>query len=67
MEIKSKDDLITFLTDIQEQVTNMQETVDKLAPVEEESTEEDKEKGTEEESTEEKEDVDEIDSMLHEE
>ena len=60
---KNADDLSNFLLDMQGQIANMQETIDKLSPVEESSeegsdpTEETKEELTDEE-------VSEIDRLL---
>lgn len=65
MEINTKEELVTLLADLQGQMANMQETIDKLAPVEEAA-----EEGAEEEGTEEKdlsdEEVSEIDKLLQE-
>ena len=60
LSFKTADDLSTFLMDLQGQIGNMQETIDKLSPVEEEE-EEGKEETTEELSDEE---VSEIDKLL---
>lgn len=38
MEFKTKEELATFLTDLQGQMENLQQTVDKLSPVVEEET-----------------------------
>jgi len=62
MEINSKEELVTVLSDLQGQMANMQETIDKLSPVEEEPTEENK-SNKEELSDEE---VSEIDKLLQE-
>ena len=67
MEITSKEELITLLTDLQGQVANLTETVDKLQPVVDEPEEPtDEEEPTdptdEEEPT--PEEVDEIDKLL---
>jgi len=62
MEINSKEELVTVLSDLQGQMANMQETIDKLSPVEEEPTEENK-SDKEELSDEE---VSEIDKLLQE-
>ena len=64
MEINSKEDLLTLLTDLQGQLANMQETIDKLSPVEEkaESSDEDKSEENKDELSED--DVDEIDQLL---
>jgi len=40
MEINSKDDLIGIITELQGTIATLQETVDKLAPVAEETPEE---------------------------
>ena len=40
MEINTKEELLTLLADLQGQMANMQETIDKLAPVEEEAEKE---------------------------
>ncbi len=65
MELTTKDDLIKYLTDLQGQIGNMQETIDKLSPVEEvaEEVAEETEQETEELSDEE---VSEIDQLLQE-
>ena len=67
MEINSKEELVTLLADLQGQMVNMQETIDKLSPVEEKADEPDeagKEEGSEEEPSEEE--VSEIDKLLQE-
>ena len=64
MEINKKEDLIDFLTELKAQQDTMQETIDKLAPVEEEQKEEDNEKDKEKEPDEKE--VDEVDKLLHE-
>jgi len=63
MEIANKEELVTILTDLQGQVANMQETIDKLAPAKEE---EGKEEGKEEEEEKDlsEEEVSDIDKML---
>ena len=61
MDINTKEDLVTFLTDLQGQMVNMQETIDKLSPVEEVAEETGQE--TEELSDEE---ISEIDKLLQE-
>lgn len=61
MEFNTKEDLVLFLTDLQGQLANMQETVDKLSPVEESA--EDITEETEELSDEE---ISEIDQLLQE-
>ena len=66
MDINTKEDLLKVITDLQGQMANMQETVDKLSPIEEEAeevTEETTEETTEELSDEE---VSEIDQLLQE-
>lgn len=71
MEINSKEELVTLLGDLQGQMANMQETIDKLSPVEEKADEADesddagKEEGSEEEEISEDE-VNEIDKLLQE-
>lgn len=40
LEIKTADDLKRIIIDLQGQIANMQETIDKLSPVEEETAEE---------------------------
>lgn len=63
MEINTKEELLTLLADLQGQMVNMQETVDKLAPVEEEA-EKEEETATEEPLSDEE--VSEIDKLLQE-
>ena len=65
MDITTKEDLVNFLTELQGQIGNMQETIDKLSPVEEvaEEVAEETEQETEELSDEE---VSEIDKLLQE-
>ena len=63
MEINSKEELITLISDLQGQIANMQETIDKLSPVEEEAKKDDEEKGSEEEKLSDEE-VSEIDKLL---
>ena len=66
MDITTKDDLFKVITDLQGQMANMQETIDKLSPIEEEAVEEvagESEQETEELSDEE---VSEIDQLLQE-
>ena len=65
MEINTKEELVTLLTDLQGQLANMQETVDKLAPVEEVAEEGAEETGTETEELSEEE-VSDIDKLLQE-
>ena len=40
MDINTKEDLLKVITDLQGQMSNMQETIDKLSPVEEKQEEE---------------------------
>ena len=61
MEITTKEELFQVITDLQGQLANMQETIDKLSPVEEVAEETGQE--TEELSDEE---VSEIDKLLQE-
>ena len=66
MEIKSKDDLVNFLTDLDGRIENLTETVDKLSPVEEEEETEDQPdtlNGTTEPTEDE---VNEVDKLLQE-
>lgn len=63
MEIKSKEDLVNFLSDLDGRIANLTETVDKLSPVEEESEEVTDEEVTEEVTDEE---VNEVDKLLQE-
>ena len=65
LSFETADDLTNFLIDLQGQIANLTETVDKIKPVEEsaeEPTEETKEEPVEEEPTEEE--VSEIDKLL---
>ena len=66
LSFETADDLTDFLIDLQGQIANLTETVDKIKPVEEpaeeEPTEETKEEPVEEEPTEEE--VSEIDKLL---
>ena len=64
MEIKSKDDLVNFLTDLDGRIANLTETVDKLSPVEEEKEDETDTEEVTEEVTEEE--VNEVDKLLQE-
>ena len=69
MELTTKDDLVKYLTDLQGQIGNMQETIDKLSPVEEAAEEVAEEPGQEsEQETEElsDEEVNEIDQLWQE-
>lgn len=61
LSFKTADELSTFLMDLQGQIGNMQQTIDKLSPVEENSKEEKEETKEEELSDEE---VSEIDRLL---
>lgn len=65
MEINSKEELIALIGDLQGQMANMQETIDKLSPVEEEAKKDDEEKGSEEEKLSDEE-VSDIDKLLQE-
>ena len=62
MEINTKEELINLIGDLQGQIANMQETIDKLSPVEEEAKKDD-EQGSEEEQLSDEE-VSEIDKLL---
>ena len=66
MEINKKEDLISFLTELKAQQDTMQETIDKLAPVEEEQKQEDKQEEKTDEEKPDEEKVDEVDKLLHE-
>ena len=62
LSFKTADELTQFLMDLQGQILNMQETIDKLSPVEEKAEEqEEKSEGEEELSDEE---INEIDRLL---
>jgi len=61
LSFETADELYTFLMDLQGQIGNMQQTIDKLSPVEENAKEE-KEETKEEELTDEE--VSEIDRLL---
>ena len=65
MEINTKEELVTLLADLQGQMVNMQETIDKLAPVEEVAEEVAEETGTETEELSDEE-VSDIDKLLQE-
>lgn len=65
MELNSKEELVALLTDLQGQLANMQETVDKLSPVEEKAEEVAEETGIEEEKLSDEE-ISEIDKLLQE-
>lgn len=60
LSFKTADELTTYLMDLQGQITNMQETIDKLSPKEEQQEEQQEEK-QEELSDEE---ISEIDQLL---
>ncbi|MDN6160966.1 MAG: hypothetical protein L0K90_01890 [Staphylococcus equorum] len=62
LSFKTVDDLSTFLMDIQGQMANMQETIDKIAPVEESSPEAPETPETQEEPTDDE--ISEIDQLL---
>lgn len=61
LSFKTADELTQFLMDLQGQIVNMQETIDKLSPVEEKAEEESEVKEEEELSDEE---INEIDRLL---
>lgn len=65
MDITTKEELFQVITDLQGQLANMQETIDKLSPVEEASEEAVEETGQETEALSEEE-VSEIDQLLQE-
>lgn len=62
LSFKTADELTSFLMDLQGQMTNMQQTIDKLAPVEENAESKDEEKEEKEEMTDEE--ISEIDKLL---
>jgi len=67
LSFETADDLTSFLLDLQGQIANLTETVDKIKPVEESEEEEKPEEGTKEETVEEEpteEEVSEIDKLL---
>lgn len=69
LSFKTADELSSFLMDLQGQISNIQETVDKIQPAESEASEESTEESTDEsteETTEEptEEEVNEIDKLL---
>lgn len=69
LSFKTAEELSTFLVDMQGQISNMQETIDKIKPAESESSETDDETGKEEKTDSEKEEVseeeiNEIDKLL---
>ena len=65
LSFETADDLTSFLLDLQGQIANLTETVDKIKPVEDDPAEETTEESTEE-STEEptEEEISEIDKLL---
>ena len=63
MEINTREELIAVIADLQGQMATMEETINKLSPVEEEVVEEVAEETTEELSDDE---INEIDQMLQE-
>ena len=63
LEINTREELIAVIADLQGQMATMEETINKLSPVEEEVVEEVAEEPTEEMSDEE---VNEIDQLLQE-
>ena len=63
LEINTREELIAVIADLQGQMATMEETINKLSPVEEEVVQEVAEEPTEEMSDEE---VNEIDQMLQE-
>ena len=65
MDINTKEDLLKVITDLQGQMSNMQETIDKLSPVEEEASEEVVEEKQDEENLSDEE-ISEIDKLLQE-
>ena len=67
LSFETADDLTSFLIDLQGQIANLTETVDKIKPVEEPAEEEKPEEETKEEPVEEEpteEEVSEIDKLL---
>ena len=62
MEINTKEELLSLLADLQGQMANMQETIDKLSPVEEEGQKEDDATDKEEKLSDEE--ISEIDKLL---
>lgn len=63
LSFKTADELTQFLMDLQGQIMNMQETIDKLSPVEEKAEEQEGEsEGKEEELSDEE--INEIDRLL---
>lgn len=61
LSFKNADELSTFLMDLQGQIVNMQETIDKLSPVDEKGKEQEEQKEEKEMTDEE---VNEIDQLL---
>ena len=61
LSFKNADELSTFLMDLQGQIGNMQETIDKLSPVDEKGKEQEEQKGEKEMTDEE---VNEVDRLL---
>lgn len=64
MDINTKEDLLKVITDLQGQMSNMQETIDKLSPVEEEAAEEVVDEKEEDDLSDEE--ISEIDKLLQE-
>ena len=65
MDINTKEDLLKVINDLQGQMSNMQETIDKLSPVEEEASDEVVEEKQDEENLSDEE-ISEIDKLLQE-
>ena len=63
MEINTKEELVSLLADLQGQMANMQETIDKLSPVEEEGQKEEEDPAEKEEKLSDEE-ISEIDKLL---
>ena len=61
LSFKNADELSTFLMDLQGQIVNMQETIDKLSPVDEKGQDQEEQKEEKEMTDEE---VNEIDQLL---
>ena len=61
LSFKNADELSTFLMDLQGQIVNMQETIDKLSPVDEKGQEREEQKEEKEMTDEE---VNEVDRLL---
>lgn len=66
LSFKTADELTAFLMDLQGQIGNIQQTIDKLAPVKEEEVTEEETKTPEEEEEVTKEEISEIDKLLQE-